>query len=1051
MIRITDIQNRLKESEGGIFQKICNEILSSQGYKTYKLNGSVLGSNKTKKGTPDSVYIDKNDQYIYVEITTDQGDLSKKIIGDIRKCLEKINSNIELKDKISRIIFLHNQENIDEILNEKIRDMCGNIKFDIFGIDYIASILQTKFPEIAITELGVKDDFTMIDGISENALEQIAKKISNNNKKNFESFSLDEIKNRINDYYEQAIKIINTNDALVDISNDNKIHLKSIFDGLRALEFYYKDKNDNYSKQYYHNMLVIISKYNYLDGIKYYKEMPKYAQDNNISLHFYSILLIEKGDFESAKTILEKLYFEKKYEDSFETLLRSYFLLEKYEEVNKILSPAKLDKFDKYGFLASMLIISKNKIKKYSESEILKLNNSKFKKMPLFYTCTAKMLYDLDKRKNKYKEQFKKGIKHLSENDIIAIITMCNQAVEIKLEEIAISYLESIKLTPVLQKKLIELLSVKMELSDDEIKMLENVDLNILDERIDNNYLNAKISESKGKELAAIDLFKKSFDMTKNITSAYKYIQLSIKNKAMVNERIIRELSDYDNVNSLMLSAEAYSYVGKYEEALDCSYKAIYKSNNTSKFQDAYRQFWTITMMYNNDSEPMKVTQNCVVILDHNLIFLLENDIYFEEGRKVLNAEIIRANSDVGLELLQKEINEFVEINGKEYKIVNILNKYTYFARASFNYIKDSKYIKVFTSKSDDPDDNIEQIRQEMIEVNKSINNRLDIYQNSKSLPLSSLLGRNNGFDDYAKLINTLLLDKNRVLLAGETIDLDLSKGFVIDISTLVILSIMEVLDIIPDSFCNKIYITTSLKNKFKYFYDNLIRKSEEKESMLYIVDNDKLFMNETLVINQIKFWKKLSKYIDKFQEVNVEAENDNIYNKKTEGFLDKVQFDLIELSKVKNIPFVSDDLIIRRLCNSYNVKHTNIVQIIKKFSKTNNEYYDIFIRLSKSNYIYTLYSDTLSYIIKNLYENFTEENKEIFISIINSVLENKVCVEYYLPILMHRIKNLKSVQYIKIYNHIYENLFVTFIVNEIGKIITHKCEDFDININNYM
>ena len=401
MIRITDIQNRLKESEGGAFQKICNEILSSQGYKTYKLTGSVLGSNKTKKGTPDSVYIDKNNQYIYVEITTDQGDLSKKIIGDIKKCLEKVNSNIELKDKISRIIFLHNQENIDEILNEKIRDMCGNIKFDIFGIDYIASILQTKFPEIAITELGVKDDFTMVDGISKNDLEEIAKKISNNNNKNFESFTIDEIKNRINDYYVQAIKIINTNDALVDISNDNKIHLKSIFDGLRALEFYYKDKNDNYSKQYYHNMLVIISKYNYLDGIKYYNEMPKYAQDNNISLHFYSILLIEKGDFESAKTILEKLYFEKKYEDSFETLLRSYFLLEKYEEVNKILSPAKLDKFDKYGFLASMLIISKNKIKKYSESEILKLNNSKFKKMPLFYTCTAKMLYDLDKRKNK--------------------------------------------------------------------------------------------------------------------------------------------------------------------------------------------------------------------------------------------------------------------------------------------------------------------------------------------------------------------------------------------------------------------------------------------------------------------------------------------------------------------------------------------------------------------------------------------------------------------------------------------------------------------------
>ena len=43
-------------------------------------------------------------------------------------------------------------------------------------------------------------------------------------------------------YYENAIKIINTNDAMVSISDDNKKLLKTIFDSLTALEFYYKDK-----------------------------------------------------------------------------------------------------------------------------------------------------------------------------------------------------------------------------------------------------------------------------------------------------------------------------------------------------------------------------------------------------------------------------------------------------------------------------------------------------------------------------------------------------------------------------------------------------------------------------------------------------------------------------------------------------------------------------------------------------------------------------------------------------------------------------------------
>lgn len=1054
MLRITDIQNRLKESEGGIFQKVCNEILSMKGYKPFKLSGSVLGSNKTRKGTPDSIYIDDDNKYIYVEITTEQGDLSKKIIGDVKKCLDKINDNIELNGKISRILFLHNQENIDEILNEKIREMCGSIKFDIYGIETISSLLQTDFPELAITDLGVKEDFSMIDNISENALNQIARKISSIQNGTHELHTIDEIKSQINKYYEQAIKIVNSDDAMVYISDDDKKCLKSIFDGLKALEFYYKDKNDAYSRQYYHNMLVIISKYNYLEGVQYYHSIPEYAQKNNITLHFYSMLLIEKGDLEESKTILEKLYFNEKYEDSFETLLRTYFLSREYGEVVRLLSPAELDKFDKYGFLASILILSKNTMKKYEESEILRLNNSKFKRMPLFYTCTSKMLYELDRRKNKYKEQFKKCIKYLHENDIFAIITMCNQAIEIKLEDVAISYLESINLTPLLQKKLIEMLSMKSELNDKEIEILKNADLSLLDEKTDVNYLNAKISESIGKELEAINFFKKSFDMTENVVSLSRYIQLSIKNKSRIDDKDIKVISNCNNVSSLMLSAAAYEYMCRYDESLYCSYKAIYMSDRTYKFRDAYKQFWTINMMYNNDIIPKSITQNCVVILDNSRnnkkIYLLEDDVYFDEGKKILNAEIIRTDSYIGLELLQKEKNELVNINGIEYKIIDILNKYVYLTTSSFKYVNDNKYVKVFTSKKDDSEDSIDQIKQEMIEVKKRVDNKLDNYQNSKSLPLSSLINMEKKFEDYAKLINTLLLDKDRILLAGEPIDLNLSEGFVFDISTLIVLSIMGILDIISDSFCDKIYITMSLKNKFKYFYNNLLKKSNLKESTLCIVDDNKLFLNETQIIDKIKFWKKLNNYVDKFQVVNVEAENDELYNKNTEKFFDKTQFDLIELAKEKNIPLVSDDLIIRKLCNSYNVRHTNIIQIIKCFSKNDEEYFDVFIKLAKGNYIYTLGPNTLSYLIKKLYENFNDENQKKFVSVIESLFENEVSAKYYLPIFITKINYLKSVQYIKIYGDFYENSVVTFIIKEINKIVINKCEKFDIDINNY-
>ena len=105
MIRITDIENRLMEIEQGMFQKVCNEILCMQGYTPYKYTGSVKGKNKTKKGTPDSVFMDNNKKYVYVEMTTQEEKIYSKVKKDVEKCLKKINDNPTLKNKVTKITF----------------------------------------------------------------------------------------------------------------------------------------------------------------------------------------------------------------------------------------------------------------------------------------------------------------------------------------------------------------------------------------------------------------------------------------------------------------------------------------------------------------------------------------------------------------------------------------------------------------------------------------------------------------------------------------------------------------------------------------------------------------------------------------------------------------------------------------------------------------------------------------------------------------------------------------------------------------------------------
>ena len=310
----------------------------------------------------------------------------------------------------------------------------------------------------------------------------------------------DEIKKKITKMYEEASSIVNTSDAMVYISDDNKQKLKRIYNNLKVFDFYYNNQNKEETQLYYHNMLVIISKSNSLEGIEFYDTIPDFAK-NNIMNHFYAIILIENGKYDKAKEIIEDLYYNKKYEDSFETLVRVYFLTDDYDKVIELLSKCGIEKFDRYGFLASMLIIAKNKKKKYTETELIKLNNSKFRKMPLFFSYTAKMLYDINRRNKKYKEQFKKCIKLLNEKDVISIDVICNEAMVMRLEQEAISFLESINLTPVLQNKLLELLSRVGKLTKKQIEFVENINKDSIDKRIDMNYLNGEVCESKGKEL----------------------------------------------------------------------------------------------------------------------------------------------------------------------------------------------------------------------------------------------------------------------------------------------------------------------------------------------------------------------------------------------------------------------------------------------------------------------------------------------------------------------------------------------------------------------
>ena len=81
MSKINQIQNKLLELEGGTFQKLADAYLHKKGYEQINPLGSLIGVNKVRKGTPDTLIPLNNGKYVFAEHTTQQKDIYKKLEG----------------------------------------------------------------------------------------------------------------------------------------------------------------------------------------------------------------------------------------------------------------------------------------------------------------------------------------------------------------------------------------------------------------------------------------------------------------------------------------------------------------------------------------------------------------------------------------------------------------------------------------------------------------------------------------------------------------------------------------------------------------------------------------------------------------------------------------------------------------------------------------------------------------------------------------------------------------------------------------------------------
>jgi hypothetical protein len=159
MAKINQIQNVLKELDGGVFQKLADSYLLKKGYPQINPIGSVAGKNKVRKGSPDSLIPTNDGMYVFCEYTTISSDqVYSKFSDDISKCLNEVKTGIATS-KIKEIVLCCTSD-LSPLEIENLREQCeeSKINLNLFGLGAISYDLLEKYPGIAKDYLGIEVD-----------------------------------------------------------------------------------------------------------------------------------------------------------------------------------------------------------------------------------------------------------------------------------------------------------------------------------------------------------------------------------------------------------------------------------------------------------------------------------------------------------------------------------------------------------------------------------------------------------------------------------------------------------------------------------------------------------------------------------------------------------------------------------------------------------------------------------------------------------------------------------------------------------------------------
>lgn len=159
MAVLQDIERRIEELSPSGFQQLCDAYLVSNNRSKFSAllrKGSMLGKDKTIKGTPDTMILTRDNKYLLVEYSTDSTAKSKKLIEDIDKCIKKYKAKIS---QIENVILFANYRLDEQEVND-LQDYASSkmVNCDIYDAGSLAIDIITNHPHLVSTHLSIPID-----------------------------------------------------------------------------------------------------------------------------------------------------------------------------------------------------------------------------------------------------------------------------------------------------------------------------------------------------------------------------------------------------------------------------------------------------------------------------------------------------------------------------------------------------------------------------------------------------------------------------------------------------------------------------------------------------------------------------------------------------------------------------------------------------------------------------------------------------------------------------------------------------------------------------